>query len=851
MHLTRFKEHSGVIFGLFLPAQVAQQLHQAVLAAGIPGVESPENYHITLAYLGDAAELEPQLQKLQEFVVFFAGLLAPISGLVGGTGRFNHSEHDGSNAFYASFDSPALGLIRERLVETLAAHDITVASNHGFTPHITLAYIPAAEATPTLVFSPIELVFPELTLAWGDERYQAQLMPAREVTEKAANYSARAGETIAGRLARGGDGKFTAAGSADPEAESKRKPKPKPSSRRGPARRSTSGRKPAAPKKTEQQRQQEADVKRAQRQSERTAEQEKKLQQSRAAVTDGVKDQLQPATTSALLDFNEGKETDPAQLAELAKQGLVEQDKAGGYRLSEAGRAFAAAANRGDVRDAKDALSRGQDRVRGASEQQARSQERAAESAKRRAEVEARRAAAGRGGGKKPAAPKKSELKPEPEKKKPAAAEFKPEQALAAGKLSEGKTLNEVEEGLLVRNGLARWNSNDELILTAAGLRASKQTQKSLSVFKDFTGRWRWVLISSTAFRDRVGETVSTKALEQDVARSDQAGDYGPLRWWHVEGLDIGDCDFRVVDGRSLIESGTFRDERVGKAVALKADDLQASLGFYHGATDPDPEGVFWDIHTFERSLTPRGRACNPFTRLVVKEVSMLTAEKEAAARQLLGDDLLNQLLATTQQTEKAAIAAGVAYKEGEVSPVAEPAIEAKAEGETEVPGDEVIADGADEVLLVGDMTPDEFQAVLVSAFQQALAPLAERLDVETKMRGALDELKSVAATYTTKKDDELASLKESQAAETEQLRTALKEAQAAATKAQQQATAIDARLKTLEGEQPAAARGYRPSQDAGTVIPEGSRLKEGSPEPDPLAPHMTAILGALSQPPQ
>lgn len=187
----------------------------------------------------------------------------------------------------------------------------------------------------------------------------------------------------------------------------------------------------------------------------------------------------------------------------------------------------------------------------------------------------------------------------------------------------------------------------------------------AVSVCKDANDRYRWLAVSSTAFKDRDGQIVSTKALEQDVSRTDAGASPGPLRFWHVPGLDIGDCDYSAMSGRTLIESGTFRDERYGQMIKDSPQSWGISLGFLHPLSEPDNNGVFNNIQRFERSLVPAGKASNLFTRLVVKEVQMLTDEKRAALKALINDDgLLNQLLSNVQQTEKQADQAGVAFKD-------------------------------------------------------------------------------------------------------------------------------------------------------------------------------------------
>lgn len=140
-----------------------------------------------------------------------------------------------------------------------------------------------------------------------------------------------------------------------------------------------------------------------------------------------------------------------------------------------------------------------------------------------------------------------------------------------------------------------------------------------VAVFKDSKGNYRWVMISSNAFRDRDDEIVSTKALLRDVQRSDDGGNYGPLRWWHMKGVDIGDADYRAMFGRMLVESGTFRNPVVAEKVRRHAKDLRVSIGFTHPANEPDAGGVFHNITVFERSLVPVGRAANDYTMLTVK----------------------------------------------------------------------------------------------------------------------------------------------------------------------------------------------------------------------------------------
>lgn len=141
-----------------------------------------------------------------------------------------------------------------------------------------------------------------------------------------------------------------------------------------------------------------------------------------------------------------------------------------------------------------------------------------------------------------------------------------------------------------------------------------------ITVFKQ-DDTYRWIAISSTAYRDRDGEIVSTKALRDSVDRN-EGSDLGPLRFWHVPGLDIGTTDYQELtdDGKYLIESGTIPDSAIAENVieSLKENSWQMSIGFRHPLDEPDENKVFNTIQIFERSIVPGGRAANPQTTFMI-----------------------------------------------------------------------------------------------------------------------------------------------------------------------------------------------------------------------------------------
>lgn len=384
----------------------------------------------------------------------------------------------------------------------------------------------------------------------------------------------------------------------------------------------------------------------------------------------------------------------------------------------------------------------------------------------------------------------------------------------------------------------------------------------ALSVFKDARGRYRWILLSSNAYRDRDGEIVSTKALAQDVARADVDRDFGPLRWWHVPGADIGDCDYNVLLGRVLVESGTFRSESIGAAIAKSQATLKASIGFRHPITEPDREGVFHNIRRFERSLVPAGRAANPFTSLIVKEGDDMTDEEKLAKlkelEDLAGTGALESVLNAVKSTHVQAD--GVAFKEasqgGELTPAGvasfittdtnttsagagmgtltvDSALTFAAQAETD---DTTKDDGME---YAGDLPPGALVSMIATAVAQAMTPLVQALDVtqkmsefEGRMGGLMEEMKGFMGGARAK-DDEIALLQEQQARKSLEDKATLDALKAEQTALKERQKTLDAQLAELTGEAPRAAQGYRASQSRDTAInnPDEHRLKAAQPE--------------------
>lgn len=163
------KEHSGIMVALMIPPEVAEGI-------AIEGGESAEDLHVTLAYLPGLAGDEEALVNIQEAITAIPEVLAPISGRIGGTGRFNGSgSSDGKDVFYASFNSPGLEALRRAVVSALDRRGLKVSNAHGYTPHITLKYLDPEEATPELRIGIPDFPIDRITIAENEEHTDMQM----------------------------------------------------------------------------------------------------------------------------------------------------------------------------------------------------------------------------------------------------------------------------------------------------------------------------------------------------------------------------------------------------------------------------------------------------------------------------------------------------------------------------------------------------------------------------------------------------------------------------------------------------------------------------------------------------
>lgn len=159
--------NTGVMVALYPPYEVAMQL---AALAGEDGTSATE-MHVTLAFLGDMDEVEDP-DALVEIVRAFAAESPELTGMFSGIGRFTMppGAEDTADAWYASVDVPELSAFREDLLDELDDNGIAWRTDHGFTPHATLAYLDPDEPTPAERMDPVlEVTFDMLSVAIGDD----------------------------------------------------------------------------------------------------------------------------------------------------------------------------------------------------------------------------------------------------------------------------------------------------------------------------------------------------------------------------------------------------------------------------------------------------------------------------------------------------------------------------------------------------------------------------------------------------------------------------------------------------------------------------------------------------------
>ena len=145
--------------------------------AALPGGEEVSELHVTLGHLGRAAELPPKwLETLHQQAAAISQQSGPLVGMLGGLGRFSASESsEGRDVIYATPNVVGLTELRQKLAAACAAAGVPFRANHGFTPHMTLAYIDPGAPMPAQRLEPRPVHFDSILVCVGPSRWEFPL----------------------------------------------------------------------------------------------------------------------------------------------------------------------------------------------------------------------------------------------------------------------------------------------------------------------------------------------------------------------------------------------------------------------------------------------------------------------------------------------------------------------------------------------------------------------------------------------------------------------------------------------------------------------------------------------------
>lgn len=313
-------------------------------------------------------------------------------------------------------------------------------------------------------------------------------------------------------------------------------------------------------------------------------------------------------------------------------------------------------------------------------------------------------------------------------------------------------------EAVSVLKDLLKWADYDDEGKENEEGEMDEKASGTFMVVKTEDGTDRWISFSSNAFEDREREIVATKALEDAIVLADATGERGPLMLWHTKGTEIGVCDFQGMEGRFLIESGTFLDTAMAHAAKKAFEEspvpLGVSIGFSHPKTQPDADGVFTNIKIIERSVCPLDRAANPFTGFQTLKGGDMDDERRAWFKTILGEDRADAILAradtATKELEPLFAHKALAQKaEDEAAAAAAAAATASADGAAGDPP----ADGAPPADAPTDAPASETDKTaelltgIVDIINTAIAPVVEAVKASDQViEGLTEEVKTLKA---------------------------------------------------------------------------------------------------------
>lgn len=162
----------GCMIALYPPPELADAL---AVDGGLP----PAELHVTVAYIGDAADVDGD--ALREVVSELAGR-QPFTARLAGLARFTGGDKD---VLVALVDSPDLEDLRRDTLDALYERGVQVPRDHGYTSYMSLLYLDPDDPAPLDRLDPADAEFTVLSAVHGTDRTDVPLEhpmagPARE-----------------------------------------------------------------------------------------------------------------------------------------------------------------------------------------------------------------------------------------------------------------------------------------------------------------------------------------------------------------------------------------------------------------------------------------------------------------------------------------------------------------------------------------------------------------------------------------------------------------------------------------------------------------------------------------------
>lgn len=165
----------GVMVCLYPPRELANR-------HALPYGEAPEGMHVTIAYLGHTEDID------HDALLRAIGGMAsrdPFEARISGHARFTGGEED---VLVALVDAPELEKLRNEVIVAVAIEGITPPSEHGFTAHMTLAYMDPQALAPVTRIENEPVPFSSLWVVYGEEKTE---FPFRDENAEAIRPYAR------------------------------------------------------------------------------------------------------------------------------------------------------------------------------------------------------------------------------------------------------------------------------------------------------------------------------------------------------------------------------------------------------------------------------------------------------------------------------------------------------------------------------------------------------------------------------------------------------------------------------------------------------------------------------------